>query len=99
MTLDEYIFRNRAKEMGYDIGDIKAFSDFELTMEVNISSIPRETLQTILGGLPIVRCRDCVKHMTDRCCFFYRDENAMSGPGDEFYCADGELRERSESND
>lgn len=40
--------------------------------------------------IKVVRCGDCVHQATDRCCFFSHGPDYMSGPGEDFYCADGE---------
>lgn len=47
-------------EYGYDTHGMKAFTDETFTAEINLSDIPRGTLQAILGGVPIIRCGDCI---------------------------------------
>lgn len=49
------------KEYGYDVGNMKFYSDDTLTFELPANSISKEDMQKILGGIPIVRCKDC-KH-------------------------------------
>ena len=51
----------RMMEYGYDISDLKAFTDESLSVEIPIESVPKDALEKILGGVAIIRCKDC-KH-------------------------------------
>lgn len=46
-------------EYGYDINDMKAFTDETLSVEIPIESISKDALEKILGGTVITRCKDC----------------------------------------
>lgn len=48
-------------DLGYDISQMKAFEDETLTVEVDTSNWTTEQWAAILGGVPIIRCKDC-KH-------------------------------------
>ena len=67
-------------EYGYDIGDMKAFTDESLTVEIPIESVPKDYLEKILGGVAIIRCKDCVD---------YKDYEDM---GFKFRLSDGQCR-------
>lgn len=54
-------------DYGYNIGEMKAFSDEEMTIEINVKDISKDTLAKILGGIPIVKCKDC------KFCYHYTD--------------------------
>ena len=73
-------------EYGYDIGNMKAWADKEMTMEIKMSDIPEDALQKILGGIPIVRCKDCLACTT-----------CLMGQylGLEGFCSKGELKEET----
>ena len=84
-------------EYGYDISGMKAFSDAEMTMKIPIVSLSKEQLTEILGGIPIVRCRDC-KHYKEgellgptKFCFFYQIGTGLNTADDDF-CSKGERR-------
>ena len=49
----------KEQEYGYDIANIHLYEDETMTMEVDISKLSREDIEKVLGGVPIVRCRDC----------------------------------------
>lgn len=46
-------------EYGYDISDMKAFTDKSLSVEIPIESVPKDAIEKILGGIAITRCKDC----------------------------------------
>ena len=46
-------------EYGYDIWNMKVYQDEELTLEFDTSNLTREDWEKIIGGIPIVRCKDC----------------------------------------
>lgn len=50
------------KDIGYDISDMKIYADDTMTVEVDTSDWTPEQWATILGGVPIVRCKDCKWH-------------------------------------
>lgn len=82
-------------DIGYDVGNMKAWEDSSMTIEIPIESIPEEALREILGGIPIVRCKDCAHSEIDdpesTCqylCHFYGDQ----WNGAEHYCSHGILR-------
>lgn len=56
------------QEYGFDTHDMHLFKDEEMTMEFSINSITKEQLAKIIGGEPIIRCKDC-KHSVD----YYND--------------------------
>lgn len=80
-------------EYGYDIGNAKLWRG---EIEIPINSISREALEAILGGIAIVRCKDC-RHRDPE------DKRCDCGHGilwqlprsDEWFCADGEAKERA----
>ena len=47
------------QEYGYDTENMRFFTDEEMTIEINLEDIPREVVEKILGGVPIVRCKNC----------------------------------------
>lgn len=47
-----------SKEYGCDIKDMKLFQDKEMTIEFT-GKITNEQWHQILGGIPIIRCKDC----------------------------------------
>ena len=47
------------QEYGYDTHNMHFFTDETLTIEVDMSEVPREEIEKVLGGVPIVRCKDC----------------------------------------
>ena len=83
-------------EYGYDIGNAKVYTDEELTLEFDASHLTREDWERILGGIPIVRCKDC-KYYT-----YYHEctcDHWDTDPGCEYpsvnesdYCSYGERR-------
>lgn len=52
-------------EYGYDISDMKAFTDESLSVEIPIESVPKDALEKILGGIAITRCKDCKYYEPD----------------------------------
>ena len=53
------------QEYGFDIGEAHFFADEDMTIEIEMEAIPEETLKKILGGIPIIRCKDCADWQTD----------------------------------
>ena len=47
------------QEYGYDTHNMHFYTDETLTIEVDMSEVPREDIEKVLGGVPIVRCTDC----------------------------------------
>ena len=76
-------------EYGYDIGDAKVYTDKELTLEFDASHLTREDWERILGGIPIVRCKDCI-HEED--CLRMIGERAANVWHEIDYCSRGERR-------
>lgn len=86
-------------EYGIDVADVRAWEDETMTIEVPIDEIPEDVLKEILGGTPIVRCRNC-KHRRDypfREGVYYCSNDRALGrtiPPDlglDFFCALGKL--------
>jgi len=75
------------KDIGYDISEMKLYEDNTMTVEIDTSDWTLEQWAAILGGVPIVRCKDCKnKHIKD---------NVWTCPfglpaGCDFYCGYGE---------
>ena len=55
----------KAQEYGYDIAGMRAFQDAGLSVEIPMENLSRTQLETILGGVPIIRCRDCLRFELD----------------------------------
>lgn len=51
-------------EYGYDIGNMTAWEDAEMTIKINTDGWTREMWEKVIGGIPIIRCKDC-KHRYD----------------------------------
>ncbi len=47
------------QEYGFDTHDMHLFKDEEMTMEISMNSITKEQLAKIIGGEPIIRCKEC----------------------------------------
>lgn len=75
-------------EYGYDIANMKAFHG---EIEIPIEKVPRETLEEILGGIPIVRCKDCKwwNGLHQKCGFLM-----IIRPDAEDYCCWAERKEK-----
>lgn len=93
-------------EYGHDIANFRAFANTKMTIEIPLEDIPEEQLQKILGGIPIVRCKDC-KHrpITERwppegdngnpdmtCPAICLDSYYSWIPEDDFFCAKWEVK-------
>ena len=65
--MKEYIINGQ--EYGFDIADMKAFKDEGMTIEIDTSKWTKEQWEVILGGVAIIRCKDCEYHRnrTNRC--------------------------------
>lgn len=50
------------KDIGYDISEMKIYEDDTMTVEIDTSNWTLEQWATILGGVPIVRCKDCIHY-------------------------------------
>ena len=50
---------------GADLANVKFFRDQEMTIEAEISSLPKDVIEAITGFVPIIRCREC-KHRPRR---------------------------------
>ena len=94
-------------EYGFDVANMTAYADESLTLEVNMAEIPNDTLREIMGGEPIVRCRDCAHRPVDpngvghgftlqfpdeRCPCRCDDGWYSWRPPDDWFCANGELK-------
>lgn len=91
-------------EYGYDISNMTAWEDAEMTIPVDTSKWTREEWEKIIGGIPIVRCKDCKyyaiyelkadgtddKRYKPSVCI--KGEHAKRRDPD-WFCADGERRE------
>lgn len=91
-------------EIGYERDEgMRFFQDSELTIELDGSRISDEMLAEMLGGVLIVRCRDCTHYRRNipmvggkyNGCENWQD-NGNEIPVDEnFYCAHGERRRQN----
>lgn len=80
-------------EYGYDIANIRAYSDAEMTIEIPLQDIPEDQFQKILGGISIVRCKDC-RYNNDETMYPTCDKGIDIGD-ENFFCAFGELRKKN----
>lgn len=90
------------QEYGYDTHNMHFYTDETLTIEVDMSEVPREEIEKVLGGVPIVRCKDC-KHWKklmpedpdgdERCML----TELYDGREPNDYCSYGERREDERS--
>lgn len=76
-------------EYGYDISNAHAFKDEEMTIEIPIKSISKEAMEKILGGVPIVRCKDCVYY--DDFGYSHCDRTFPIMVDENDFCSRGEL--------
>ena len=70
------------KDIGYDISEMKLYEDNTMTVEIDTSDWTLEQWAAILGGVPIVRCKDCKHSATGNyfkgiMCGKYRNERGM----------------------
>lgn len=47
------------QEYGIDTSGMKLFSDESFECEIPMDLISKETLAELIGGVPIIRCKDC----------------------------------------
>lgn len=52
---------DNGQEWGFDIGNAHFFADETLTVELPAGAFSKEQIAQIMGGVPIIRCKDC-KH-------------------------------------
>lgn len=57
---------DNGQEWGFDIGDAHFFADEEMTIELPTRAFSKEQIAQIMGGVPIIRCKDCK--------YFYKEE-------------------------
>ena len=67
------------KEYGYDIADMHFFTDEEMTMEIEFEDLPEGLFERITGGVPIIRCKNCVRKGNpllelSHCTYFEEDD-------------------------
>jgi hypothetical protein len=58
-------FDDSNQEYGIDTHGMKLFSDESFECEIPMDSISKETLAKLIGGVPIIRCKDC-KHYYEK---------------------------------
>lgn len=51
--------KRKELDLGYDISQMKVFDDETLTVEMNTSNWTKEQWTALLGGVPIIRCKNC----------------------------------------
>ena len=83
-------------EYGYDIENMKFYLNESFECEIPANSISKEDMQKILGGIPIIRCKNC-KRQHDIHDYEYPyhtsgDPFIDYDPEDNFFCALGELK-------
>ena len=83
------------QEYGIDTSGMKLFSDESFECEIPMDSISKETLAELIGGVPIIRCKDC-KYYTGKWCTKYStkqfDINDIRKADDDF-CSCAERKE------
>ena len=88
------------QEYGIDTHGMKLFSDESFECEIPMDSISKEMLAKLIGGVPIIRCKDCkhsVDYYNDGECYCrnpnYSDLIYISG-GWNHYCGYSERRKK-----
>ena len=81
---------------GFDIANAKVWKDETFTAEVDTSGWSKEQWYTLLGLIPIIRCKNC-KHADwyrlngkDLC---YCNDNGMDGYTENDFCSHAEREE------
>lgn len=77
------------QEYGYDIADMHFFKDQEMTMEMQFEDLPEGAFEKIMGGVPIIRCKDCAWHTKKHCAQF-----GLIGFDDDDYCSYAERKKK-----
>ena len=86
---------DNGQEYGFDIGDAHFFADEEMTIELPAGTFTNEQIAQIMGGVPIIRCKDCKYKYTDgdNVVANYCLLNHNRVQPDEWFCADAEREE------
>ena len=88
-------FDDSDQEYGIDTSGMKLFYDESLEFEIPMNSISKDTLAKLIGGVPIIRCKDC-KYYTGKWCTKYStkqfDINDIYKADDDF-CSMAERRD------
>ena len=88
-------FDDDGQEYGFDTHGMRMFTDRTFTCELPMTSVNKKALAKILGGEPIIRCKDCNKDGTSKCAMAYWDMEtgeitAWNRPNE--YCSRGERK-------
>ena len=83
------------KDIGYDISDMKIYEDDTMTVEIDTSDWTLEQWATILGGVPIVRCKDC-KYQEVSTFFGRKSYGCELAEGYSHVCLDDDFCSRAE---
>lgn len=82
-------FDESGQEYGIDTHGMKLFSDESFECEIPMDSISKETLAELIGGVPIIRCKDCK---------WYIEKEWIVGGGSYIMCRNGSIANAKEDD-